>query len=244
MLPGRNKLLAAALAAATGAPYLVSLTAEKGDKPAAVERSAGASSHADRADDPRHDGGSHHADSSSAMPIRQARVYSHDNMPIEGLPVRSLDEVLRFDINPSWIMSRWGRVFTTPTEDTLRGYRVALVTGTADYDLAGSLTYLFNTDQKLQRITFVGYTGNALPLATLAERKYNLQRQSTDDPGLQLYQLQRSGEAVSELRIEPATVVESGNLHGRYHVSLWLERPLEPNAMFSRDAGPYSDRLW
>lgn len=232
---GRNKLLAVALAAATGGPYLMSMTTDKtaGEKrPAAAE--AGSEEHAQPAQ----------AGHTAALK-RTTRVITHKDLPLEGLPARNLEEVFRFDIQPGWIMSRWGRVFTSPaTEEHLRGYRVPLVTGTADFDLAGSLTYYFDREQKCQRITFVGHTGNTQPVVALAEKKYHLLKQKTDDPGLQIYQIKHSGHAESELRIEPNAVVYSGEPHARYKVELWLKRPEESPGMFTRDAGEYSDRLW
>ena len=157
---GRSRILAVALAAATGGPNQASMPADKGDQPTAGETPPAAHAAA----------GTRSGDRNA----RGTRVITHADLPLEGLPVRSLDEVVRFDINPAWVISRWGRVFTSPAEDEMRGYRVALVTGTADFDLVGSLTYYFNREQKLQRITFVGQTGNTLPLVALVQRKHGL----------------------------------------------------------------------
>lgn len=233
---GRNKILAVALAAATGGPYLATMTTDQtaADKPPAAEASEEGST-----------GGTHDSSAASARLRRANRVISHKDLPLEGLPVRGLEEVFRFDIRPDWIMSRWGRVFSTPAaEEQFRSYRVPLVTGTADHDLAGSLTYFFDRDQKVQRITFIGHTGNTGPLVQLVERKFHLARQKTDDPGLHIYQLKDSGKAESELRIEPNAVVYSGERNARYKVELWLKRPDESPGMFTRGADAYSDRLW
>ena len=64
----------------------------------------------------------------------------------------------------AWVLARWPRVSTRLANLDLQGYRVPLVSGTADGDLAGSLTYYFNSQQRVQRITFIGSTGDARPL--------------------------------------------------------------------------------
>ena len=53
----------------------------------------------------------------------------------------------------------------------LQGYRVPLVTGTTLADVAGSLTYYFNAQQRVQRITFRGTTGDPSVLATLLAQR-------------------------------------------------------------------------
>lgn len=92
----------------------------------------------------------------SGVPVGEGSPIS-----VEGTPVRDLAEVFRFDVTTDWILRHWPRVSTGLAQLQLQGYRVPLVTGTGEADLAGSLTYYFNARQKVQRITFCGTTGDA-----------------------------------------------------------------------------------
>jgi len=59
------------------------------------------------------------------------------------------------------VISRWPRVSAGLAELQLQGYRVPLVSGTTANDLAGALTYYFNSRQQVQRITFQGTTATS-----------------------------------------------------------------------------------
>ena len=48
----------------------------------------------------------------------------------------------------------------------LQGYRVAYVSGTAETDIAGSLSYYFDNTHRLRRIAFNGTTGDARRLVS------------------------------------------------------------------------------
>ena len=69
--------------------------------------------------------------------------------PLEGVTARDLGEVIRFDGSPEWVMARWPRVTAGLANLDLQGYRVPLVSGTAQDDLAGSLTYYFDRNQQV-----------------------------------------------------------------------------------------------
>jgi hypothetical protein len=216
---GKKHLFALAFAAATGTPYLVSMTTKgTGGGPATDVATVGSVAEADRA-------------LADGSPIA-----------LEGAPVKHLGEVFRFDIDPRWIMGRWARVATVTPEADLRGYRVPLVTGTAEHDLAGSLTYYFDPQQRVRRIVFIGTTGDARPLAAFVVRRHHFQRKIAPDPGLHLYQVVRDGKAQSELRIRPTPVVQAFEPHARYSVELWLERPSDFR-MFSQAKTPSTTRL-
>ena len=144
---------------------------------------------------------------------------------IEGFPATDLKEVLHFDGTPAWVMSRWPRVSSGLATLDLQGYRVPLVTGTAQDDLAGSLTYYFNNEQKVQRITFLGTTGDTRPLVNLVTSRYGLVRQQDEGPGVHLYQFRSGKKVASELRIKPARTVSLAEPHSRFEVALVLERP-------------------
>lgn len=92
--------------------------------------------------------------------------------PMEFIPTINLDEIFRFDASPSWVQQRWQRVSTCPNLDGLRGLRVALVTGTNPNDLHGSLTYFFDVNQTVQRISFQGWTGDSTKLLQFLTQKF------------------------------------------------------------------------
>jgi len=137
----------------------------------------------------------------------------------------TLQEAFRFDITREWVYQRWARKSTALSELGLYGIRVALVTGTELHDVAGSLTYLFGQDGRLQQISFRGRTGDTTPLVMLVSRRYGLQPQPTAIVGEQLFQV-RSGEHVfSELRTRPISVLRTNSLHNSFMVNLELQRP-------------------
>jgi hypothetical protein len=147
------------------------------------------------------------------------------NLRPEGMPVYDFAEVFRFDVTTAWVLSRWPRVSTRLSSLPTQGYRVALVTGTLPHDLAGSLTYYFNDEQKVQRITFLGTTGDTRPLVNLVTSRYGLVRQQDDGPGVHLYQFRSGKKIASELRIRSARTVSLAEPHTRFEVALVLERP-------------------
>jgi hypothetical protein len=146
--------------------------------------------------------------------------------PLEGAPLKDLAEVFRFDVTTGWVLRRWPRVSTGLADLPMQGYRVPLVTGTAETDLAGSLTYYFGPQQKVERITFQGTTGDARELVRLLSSRYNFARRLTNDPGLFVYEVPRlGGEPTSVLQVRSAPVVTAGQPHGRFEVDLVIERP-------------------
>ena len=102
--------------------------------------------------------------------------------------VQDAGSVFDFQITPEWIVAHWPAVSTGLAQLQLEGYRVPLVTGTAQHDLAGSLTYYFNAEQKLQQITFIGTTGDPRPLIGLLTSRFHLTRRLVNDPGLVVYE--------------------------------------------------------
>ena len=95
-------------------------------------------------------------------------AHQPSKVPIEGYGTYDLGEVINFGATPSWIMTRWPRVTVGLAELDMQGYRVPLVTGTKYDDLAGSLTYYFDQDQRVKLIHFRGTTGdprNSWPLS-------------------------------------------------------------------------------
>jgi hypothetical protein len=97
------------------------------------------------------------------------------------------------------------------------------VTGTAADDLAGSLTYYFNANQRVEQITFEGTTGDATSLLRILIARYGFGRRLTNDPGLFRYE-------VPELRGPPKSfldirLTQPNDPYRRYQVELVLVRP-------------------
>jgi len=139
---------------------------------------------------------------------------------IDAPPVVELSDALRFDVTASWILGRWPRVTAGLPDAGLQGYRVALVSGTREDDLAGALTYYFNKNHVCQRITFQGTTGDARKLISMLTTRFDFARQTSDDPGVYLYQIRWNGRATSELQVRPARVIRASAPTARFEVLL------------------------
>lgn len=158
-------------------------------------------------------------------PQRPGAVLYPNSAPLEGTRSMSLQEVFRFDVSREWVYQRWARKSTGLAELGLYGVRVPLVTGTQMYDLAGSLTYYFNANGQVERISFSGRTGDTTQLAMLMMQHYGLQPQPTVVVGEQLFQLRSAEHVFSELRTRPAPVLWANSPHDSFSVELQLQRP-------------------
>jgi hypothetical protein len=152
---------------------------------------------------------------------------------LEGTPTYSVAEVLRLDVTKEWVYQRWARKSTALSELDLYGVRVPLVTGTRVQDLAGSLTYFFTPDGRVQRISFRGRTGDTTQLVALVTQNYGFQWQTPTAAGEQLLQVHRGEEILCELRTRPAPVLWSNSPNNSFNVNLELQnpataRPLKP----------------
>lgn len=149
-----------------------------------------------------------------------------ESKPLEGAAISNLAEIVRFDVTPRWVIDRWPRVSTGLAELQLHGYRVPVVTGTSEDDLAGALTYYFNHQQQVQRITFEGTTGDFRRLTTLLTTNYAFGRRPTNSPGVFLYEVAQSrNQARSYLWIEPSPILKADEPRTRFDLTLVLERP-------------------
>jgi hypothetical protein len=135
-------------------------------------------------------------------------------------PVVDLAEALRFEASSAWVLGRWPRVTAGLPDEDLQGYRVALVTGTREDDLAGSLTYYFDKHQRCRRITFQGTTGDTRKLIAFLTQRYGFKKQISNDPNLFLYQIRWNGSPLSELHIRPARVIRADAPLARFEVLL------------------------
>jgi len=153
--------------------------------------------------------------------------------PLEGTPTYGLEEVFRFDVTKEWVYQRWARKSTALSELDLYGVRVPLVTGTQLYDLAGSLTYFFTPDGRVQCISFKGRTGDTTQLVGLVTQRYGLTWQAPTTAGEQLLELRSGKDVLSRLRTRPAPVLWANTPNESFTVDLLLQdasrgRPLAP----------------
>jgi len=138
---------------------------------------------------------------------------------------QDLAEIFRLDVTPGWIMSRWPWLSAGLAQLDLQGYRVPVLTGAGEDDLAGALTYYFNPRQQVQRITFRGTTGDPGKLIRLLADRFRFGRRLTNDPGLFRYEVaEPSGPAKSYLDIRLLRPTDPAH---RFEVSLVVERPKE-----------------
>jgi len=149
------------------------------------------------------------------MPGMQAAVK-------EVAPPHALADVFRFDITIDWIMQHWPTVSMVSNDLKLQGYRVPLVSGINEDDVAGSLTYYFGPDHQVQKITFDGVTGNADRLIREVATPNGLVQTKTADPGLFLYQRNGWSKSESALKIRPAELMSRANANRRFQISLIL----------------------
>ncbi len=144
--------------------------------------------------------------------------------PLEGMRTHELTDVLRMDVTPTWVYRRWARKSTQLAELDMHGVRVPLVTGTDADDLAGSLTYYFDANGQVQRISFRGRTGDPSRLVALVISKHGLRPRPPEVSGEQLYQMTWNGRAKSELRIRPVSMMWAGTPHTNFEIELELQR--------------------
>ncbi len=144
---------------------------------------------------------------------------------IEEAPMLPMADVFRFNVTTGWILQRWPLASIGLADPRLQGYRVPLVTGTTQTDLAGSLTYYFDSRQQVQRITFDGITGDARELVRLMRSRYRFTRRIVADAGQDRYEAAHpDGKTVSTLEIHAAQIVRADDPFGRFKVRLILQR--------------------
>ncbi|MCH2118382.1 MAG: hypothetical protein MK161_11860 [Pirellulales bacterium] len=145
--------------------------------------------------------------------------------PSEHPEIYPLAEVLRSDITTDWVYARWNRKSAGLADPGMFGIRVPLVTGTLEGDLAGSLSYYFNNQNRLQRISLRARTGDPTQIVNLVVQRFGFQPQPPTLPGEQLYQVIHHKKVKSELRIRPESVLLTSSPHTSYSVALELEDP-------------------
>jgi hypothetical protein len=144
---------------------------------------------------------------------------------IDGYPAFQLAEVFNFDATPTWIMSRWSRVSTQVGSPKFQCYRAPLVSGASRGDVVGTVTYAFNDQQKMQRLTFLGSTDDPTRLVDLLERRFGFEPAQGAAPGEHLFEIRWNGTANSRLKIRMADVIGTDRPFERFRVDLEINLP-------------------
>lgn len=140
-----------------------------------------------------------------------------------GGKVNDLRDVMRFDITPDWVLQRFSRVTTVLADTSLEGMRVPIVTGTKPDDVAGTLSYYFDGNGQLQRVSLHGFTGDPRRLVSVMKTHYEMVREPSLEAGV--FTKRWNGEPVHFLRMTHAPIVYSDAVHQKYTVFLELNQP-------------------
>jgi hypothetical protein len=171
--------------------------------------------------------------------------FNPQNRSMDQLPVMSLADVLRFDISPDWVISRFPRVSTLLSDTQLDGMRAPLITGSSPSDLAGTVTYYFDRYKQLKRLTVHATVGD--PTRFVAELQRSYQMSQEPSLGGSLYAIKWNGSPTSLLHVSPASVVYNDLPYGRFNLFLelnqaGLEYGLSQEAQRLIDAGRQAQR--
>jgi hypothetical protein len=150
--------------------------------------------------------------------------------PMSGPPGVTLPDLLRFDLTPAWLRQNWAHVTSCLTEPDWQGLRVPVVTGTQFEDLAGTVTYSFNTKQQVERIHLYGLAGDAEPVAAFVQQRLGMRQYPSSDWLLYLGFFHE--EPLSMLRIRTLSTQAAQKTSARYEIDLEMNLP-RPGAKLS-----------
>ncbi len=143
-------------------------------------------------------------------------------------PVTPLEEIVRFDRYPAWIVERWPRVETVQAELPLFGYRVAVLTGDQVDDLTGVLTYYYDNTQ-MQKISFRGQTGDYRKIVRFLQYRFgmNIDKDSSsrEMTWRTAIEIPGSSHHVSLLVVKPVQSFDSRRKGDFFDVTFELNRP-------------------
>ena len=144
----------------------------------------------------------------------------------------SVADLLRFDLTPNWVMKTWNLVTSDLPNTSLTGMRVPIVTGTEPTDVAGSLTYYFNKNQRLERVTLHGYCADPSSVLALAQQRFALRQYASQ--GTPIYLAYFGDQPISIMRVEAMPKKDEGSSSRQYEIDLELNLPRQ-GAMLSAD---------
>ena len=141
---------------------------------------------------------------------------------LDGGLIMSIEEILDFHITPKQITNRWARVSFHVQDNGLHSYRVPVVTGEKQDDLAGSLAYLVDENEKLQRIDFLGFTHDPSTLIEVMKREHRMTKRPSHVQAL--YIKSQNKLPVSALRIIASEIISTSAPANPLKVRLELNR--------------------
>ena len=151
---------------------------------------------------------------------------------LSGPQVSDFGEVFRFDVSPAWVTQRWSRVSSSLAELQMEGMRVPLVTGAKSDDVTGTLTYYFDKQQNVQRITFVGTTGDPARFVSSIAPAFYLTEKKSFSKGM--YVGEWNGEPTRMLLIRHGGVIRSAQERAGYQIHLEVNQGRATNYRLSQ----------
>ena len=149
-----------------------------------------------------------------------------NNPHLDGGVIGRFEDVINMNITPKWITQRWARVSKNIQSGQWQGYRVPIVTGEETNDLAGALTYYFDNQQQLQRISFRGTTGEPQRIITMLQQTFHLTKRPTSLIGLYIKSQNRRPVSVLMISRSPhATTQNNAARYSQYTIQFELNRP-------------------
>jgi hypothetical protein len=148
------------------------------------------------------------------------------NPHLDGGVIGRFEDVINMNITPKWITQRWARISKNIQSGQWHGYRVPIVTGEESDDLAGALTYYFDTEQQLQRIAFRGTTGEPQRLITMLQQTFHLTKRPTSRIGLYIKSQNRRPVSVLMITRSPRAATQNdATPYSQYTIQFELNRP-------------------
>ncbi len=141
---------------------------------------------------------------------------------LDGGVFYGIEQILNFETTPQDITNRWARISFHVNYNGFHSYRVPVVTGEERDDLAGSLTYLFNEHEQLQRIEFLGYTQDASTLINVMTKKFRMTQRPSVLEALYVKSLNKL--PVSALRITRPAVVNTSTVPSLLEIRFELNK--------------------
>ena len=140
----------------------------------------------------------------------------------EGGQISSFNKIFQCGAPRSWVQRTYDDASRTMDQQR-EGLRVTLVTGEKLEDLAGSLTYWFDRQGQVERITFQGVTGNPAKLVSFAHRSHKMVARRCERDAIFV----RDGKngPLHLLHISRLPFVNVQTQYGRYEITLELNQP-------------------
>ncbi len=145
------------------------------------------------------------------------------------MKVTPMEDILRFDRSPGWIVGHWNRVDTVSSKTPWLGYRVMVLTGNNNDDLAGVLTWYFD-HREMKRIEFSGQTGDIRKILAYLSRRFGMVLNSESTASHYIYESSLLSQGnwdgkKSRINIYPAKTFLANRQKEYFDLDFTLERP-------------------